>query len=202
MGQTFQSPLKEGANVICANTHKTLPGPQKGMIAFRDKELGEKANAIINGCLYSSPHTHHMIALATTILEMKKFGEKYAKQIITNSNALGYELLGLGYQIRRANTGRVSENHQVHLLPEKPEEYKSIYSMLFANNIAVNFDNPLGGNFIRMGTQEVSRRGMKEKEMKQIATFIDKSLKGENIRSQLIEFNNTFRSIYYSFDQS
>ena len=61
MGQQFQAPLKEGASVVCANTHKTLPGPQKGMIAFCDQELADKANKIINGCLYSSPHTHHMI---------------------------------------------------------------------------------------------------------------------------------------------
>lgn len=83
MGQQFQAPFKEGANVICANTHKTLPGPQKGMMAFRDKELGKKANAIIDGCLYSSPHTASMIALSTTILEIKEFG-----QILLNKSLL------------------------------------------------------------------------------------------------------------------
>ena len=56
MGQQFQAPLKEGANVITANTHKTLPAVHKGMIAFRDEKLGSKANSIIDGCLYSSNH--------------------------------------------------------------------------------------------------------------------------------------------------
>lgn len=53
MGQQFQAPFVEGANVICANTHKTLPGPHKGMIAFRDKSLADKGNSIIDGCLLS-----------------------------------------------------------------------------------------------------------------------------------------------------
>lgn len=201
MGQEFQAPLREGANVICANTHKTLPGPQKGMIAFRDEELGSKANGIINACLFSSPHTHHLIALATTILEMKEFGEDYAKQIIANSNALAEALVGMGYKVRKANTGRYSENHQVHLLTSDLGDYKKLYDQLFDNNIAVNFDNLFDqGIFIRLGTQEVTRRGMKEAEMQQIAEFIDKSFKGEQLADQVTTFITKYQKADYSFD--
>ena len=201
MGQQFQSPLREGANVICANTHKTLPGPQKGMIAFRDKDFGDKANSIINGCLFSSPHTHHLIALATTLLELKEFGQEYAKQVISNSNSLGYQLANRGYSIRKANTGRWSENHQVHLLTENVGDYKKLYPQLFDNNIAVNFDNLLkGGMFIRIGTQEITRRGMKENEMMEIADLIDCSLQGQKIKERVIKFNSLYKKIYYSFD--
>ncbi|MBU0576848.1 DegT/DnrJ/EryC1/StrS family aminotransferase [Patescibacteria group bacterium] len=201
MGGIFQSPLTEGADVISANTHKTLPGPQKGMIAFKDKNLGDKANAIINGCLHSSPHTHHLIALATTILEMKEFGQNYAQQVVQNSNDLAGSLANLGYEIRKSNTGRYSENHQVHLFTEKIGDYKDLYAKLFNNHLAVNFDQPLGrGKFIRLGTQEITRRGMKKKEMQQIAEFLDKSFKGENIKDGVMRFNKTFNKIYYSFD--
>jgi len=201
MGQEFQSPFSEGADVICANTHKTLPGPHKGMIAFRDEELGSKANDIINSCLYSSPHTHHLIALATTILEMKGFGENYAKQIISNSNTLAEALVEMGYKVRKANTGRYSENHQVHLLTSEVGDYKELYDQLFNNNIAVNFDNPLDeGIFIRLGTQEITRRGMKESEMKQIAEYIDRSLKGEKIGDLVNEFISKYQRVHYSFD--
>lgn len=202
MGQQFQSPLTEGADVVCANTHKTLPGPQKGMIAFKDDVLGTKANDIINGCLYSSPHTHHMIALATTILEMKKFGEEYAQQVIANSNALGKELEKLGYTVRRSNTGRFSENHQVHLMTATVGDYTKLYDNLYNNTITSNFDNPLGkGMFLRIGTQEVTRRGMKEAEMKTVAEFIHKSFQGQNCRDDVQKFNNAYRSVKYSFDE-
>jgi glycine hydroxymethyltransferase len=204
MGGQFQAPLKEGANVICANTHKTLPGPQKGMIAFRDEELGEKANDIINSCLYSSPHTASMIGLAVTILEMKEFGQDFAKQIIANSNALGEALATRGYRVRKANTGRYSENHQVHVLTEELGSYKDLWRLLYRNNINVNFDSPdvfKQGAFIRLGTQEITRRGMKEAEMEQIADFLQRGLSGHEFGNEVTAFVDKYRMAHYSFDK-
>lgn len=203
MGQTFQNPFAEGADVICANTHKTLPGPHKGMIAFKDPEFGRKANSIINSWLYSSPITHHLIALATTILEMKEFGVQYAQQIIKNSNALAEAFAKKGYQLRKANTGNYSENHQVHLLTQEVGNYKLLYDKLFQNNIAVNFDNMFDkGIFIRLGTQEITRRGMKESEMGTIADFIDRSFNGESIASKVKNFVSHYQKAKYSFDKT
>ncbi len=204
MGQQFQAPLKEGANVICANTHKTLPGPQKGMIAFRDADFGKKANAIVDGCLYSSPHTASMIALSTTILEMKEFGQDFAKQIIANSNALGEALNKRGYHVRKANTDRYSENHQVHLMTEKIGKHSELWRKLYSNNINVNFDSPdvfKQGFFIRLGTQEITRRGMKEVEMEQIADFLQRGLSGYDFADEVTVFADKFRTAHYSFDE-
>ncbi|MEX0896363.1 MAG: DegT/DnrJ/EryC1/StrS family aminotransferase [Patescibacteria group bacterium] len=201
MGQTFQDPFVEGADVICANTHKTLPGPHKGMIAFKNAKLGEKANDIIDDCLYSTPQLHHMIALATTILEMKEFGQAYAQQVIINSNALGTALSKRGMEVRNANTGRYSENHQVHLLSKKIGDYRDLYDRLHKNNITSNFDNVFDtGMFLRIGTQEVTRRGMKETEMQQIAAFIDRAFKGELFSDEVARFVSKFQKVEYSFD--
>lgn len=202
LGQEFQDPLREGANVICANTHKTLPGPQKGMIAFRDKEFGEKANAIINGSLYSSPHTQSMIALATTLLELYEFGKEYAQQIINNSNAIAQTFVDLGYEVRKANTGRYSENHQTHVYVDNKGDRVELYRKLIKNNISTNFDSVMGGrDFIRVGTQELTRRGMNEEEMKKVANFIHRAFQGENVKDEVIAFNKKFPSILYSFDK-
>ncbi len=201
MGQRFQAPLKEGANVVCANTHKTLPGPQKGMIAFRDADLAEKANAIIDGYLFSSPHTHHMLALATTILELEAFGQDYADQIIKNSNAVAQAFVDLGYEVRKSNTGAYSHNHQAHIFIDKLGDPAGLYKKLLNNNISTNFDSPLGGRtFIRIGSQEVTRRGMKEGEMKTVASLIDRSLKDENVKSEVQKLNSQFQEIKFSFD--
>jgi len=203
MGQQFQSPLKEGANVVCANTHKTLPGPHKGMIAFRDKGLADRANKIIDGCLYSTPHITHLVALSVSILELKEFGEKYAKQIIKNSNIVAKAFVDLGYDVRKANTGRYSENHQAHIFIDDKGNYLSLYKRLIKNNISTNFENvPLGGRwFIRIGTAELTRRGMKEAEMKQIAFLIDQAFKGKNVKKEVQKLNNKFSKILYSFDK-
>lgn len=204
LGGQFQDPFKEGADVICANTHKTLPGPQKGMIAFRDAEFGEKANNIIEDSLYSSPHTASVIALATTLLEMKEFGQDFAKQIIANSNALGEALHKRGYHVRKANTGRWSENHQVHLMTEKVGKYTDLWRRLYRNNINVNFDSPDvfdQGTFIRLGTQEITRRGMKETEMETIADFLQRGLSGYDFADEVKTFINKYRNTHYSFDE-
>lgn len=205
MGQQFQTPLKEGANVICANTHKTLPGPHKGMIAFRDKELADKANAIINGCLYSTPHMTHLIALSTTILEMKEFGQDYAKQIIVNSNAIAQAFVNLGYEARKANTGRYSENHQAHIFIDGKGDRLEMYKNLVKNNISTNFEgHELTKDrwFIRIGTAELTRRGMKENDMEIIARLMDRAMKGEDVKEKVRTFNQKFPNIYYSFDKN
>lgn len=201
MGDAFQSPLREGADVICANTHKTLPGPQKGIIAFKEKELGEKADLIIRGSL-SSLHTHHLIALAITILEMEKFGIEFAKQIIANANTIGEAFTKLEYDVRRAHPGKFSDNHQVHVFIDNKGDRLDLNKKLIKNNISTNFANTPGNRwYIRIGTQEITRRGMREKEMKQIASFIDRVFRGDNIREEIIAFNKKFPHILYSFDQ-
>ena len=202
MGQQFQAPLKEGANVVCANTHKTLPGPHKGMIAFRDKELADKANKIIDACLYSTPHITHLIALSTTILEMKEFGQEYAKQIIVNSNSIAKSFVDLGYEARKANTGKYSENHQAHVFIDNKGDHMVMYKSLLDNQISTNFEHNLYGErwFIRIGTAEITRRGMKEKEMTVIAQLIDRAMKGENVKKEVVLLNNQFSTIQYSFD--
>lgn len=205
MGQQFQSPLEEGANVISANSHKTLPGPHKAIIAFRDEKLAKKANDIIDGCLYSTPHMSHLIALSVTILEMKEFGQDYAKQIIANSNAVAQEFVKLGYDVRKANTGRYSENHQAHIFIDDKWNPKLLYKNLVRNNISTNFEgSELSGGkwFIRIGTAEVTRRGMKEDEMKTVAKLLDAALKGENVQTKVLQFNKNFQDIHYSFDKS
>lgn len=203
MGQQFQAPLQDGANVVCANTHKTLPGPQKGMIAFRDNDFGEKANNIINSSMFSSSHTASLIALSTAILEMKEFGKEYAQQIISNSNALGEALYRKGHKLRKANTGRYSENHQVHLFTEHLGDYRMLYKQFTSNNITLAFDHQdifKQGIFIRLGTQEVTRRGMKEQEMRIIAGFIDRCIKGELLGEEVVSFNSKYKEAHYSFD--
>lgn len=201
MGGEFQDPFADGADVICANTHKTLPGPHKGLIAFRDEKFGEKANAIINGCLYSTTQTGQLIALAITILEMEEFGRDYAKQIVANSRALAESLSQLGYLVRQDRFGNYSANHQVHLLTSKIGPYFELYKKLYANKIAVNFDDMLGkGVFVRLGTQEITRRGMKEKEMSIVASLIDLSFKGKRVEKIVDKLMEKHQKAKYSFD--
>ena len=202
LGRQFQSPFKEGADVICANTHKTLAGPQKGIVIFKDEVLGNKANQIISGYLYSSVHVNHLIALAITILEWEQYGEQYAKQVIANARALGQAFTDLGYEVRISNRGTFTENEQLHVFVDKLGDRIELYKRLVDNNISTNFQNVMGGrNFVRIGSQEVTRRGMKEKDMKVVAGLVHGALAGKNVKPEVIAFNDRFKEIEYSFDR-
>jgi len=203
LGKQYQDPFAEGADVICANTHKTLPGPQKGLVCFNETSLGERANIIIDGFLHSSTHTHGLLSLAITILEMKYYAEKYAKQIINNSNELGKSFDDLGYVTRRTSSQKYSENHQIHLFCDQfGISPKEIFKQLIKVGISTNIDCVLGDrHFIRLGTQEITRRGMKEQEMQELAVLIIKAIKGENVRDKVLNLNNRFRKVRYSFDR-
>ncbi len=57
---------------------------------------------------------------------------------------------------------------------------------------------------IRIGTNEVTRLGMKEEEMKKIAHFISDTLLErkpiKRIRNEVIEFRKSYKKIQYCFD--
>ena len=77
-----------------------------------------------------------------------------------------------------------------------------MYKSLLDNQISTNFEHNLYGErwFIRIGTAEITRRGMKEKEMTVIAQLIDRAMKGENVKKEVVLLNNQFSTIQYSFD--
>lgn len=201
LGKQMESPLKEGADILCSNTHKTFPGPQRGIILYKNRILGEQAKLHLNSTLVSSVHIGSLIALCISILEMAEFGEQYAQDIIANSLGLAKELKELGYELRSANNNKFSNNEQVHLFVDSIGDRLKLYTNLIDNNISTNFMNVLGGrSFARLGTQEITRRGMKSTEMKIIASFLDQALSNKNIKKEVVEFNNCFNEIHYSFD--
>ena len=202
IGGQFQDPIKEGVDIIVGNTHKTFPGPQKAIIAFKDRGLGERIIALMNQGLHSSVHTNNLIVLAITMLEMEEFGREYALQVILNTNVLGAELRNRGYILKKTSQNEFSQNHQLHIFLENIPIQKELCYNLSKNNISFNVIHPSSGrSYLRFGTQEVTRRGMGENDMKIIAAFIDEAIKGNNIKSEVIQFNSSFNKVRFSFDE-
>src|SRR5246127_5935121 len=78
-GQQFQDPLHEGADAMTCSTHKTLPGPQGGMILSK-AENGEKIKKSTFPGNVSNHHLHHLAGKAIMFAEMLAFGKEYASQ--------------------------------------------------------------------------------------------------------------------------
>lgn len=200
-GGKFQRPFVEGADIIQGNTHKTFPGPQKGVIMTKTKEMGKIIRDGISRGTISSTHVHHSIALFVTVLEMYKYAEDYANQIIKNSTRLAKSLAARGFEILQRD-GVYTESEQLLILDDNNyENCRRLHEAAISTNARQGFDREV----IRVGVQEITRRGMKESDMNTIADFyeqiIHKKANTEKIHSDIHEFNSEFKHIYYSFDE-
>ena len=96
-GGEFQDPLREGATYLTGSTHKTFPGPQRGVILGNLDAEGEKKYwpAADRGVFPGSSSNHHLFSLPALVVatrEMKQYGCAYAAQTVRNAQALGRHL--------------------------------------------------------------------------------------------------------------
>ncbi|HOK40538.1 MAG TPA: serine hydroxymethyltransferase [bacterium] len=178
----YESPIPY-ADVVTTTTHKTLRGPRGGVI-FSKKELANKiASAVFPG-MQGGPLMHIIAAKAVAFKEAATDNfKKYQEQIIKNSKVLAEELIKKGFKLVSGGT----DTHLILVdLTEQKITGKEFEKALDKAGITVNkntipYDtqSPFITSGIRIGTPAVTTRGMKEKEMVQIAELIKKVL--ENI---------------------
>jgi glycine hydroxymethyltransferase len=178
-GGRFQDPLHEGANVLTASTHKTFPGPNHGIVLGHNlsEELEKKLNSAVFPGVTSSHHLHEMAALAVTLAEWEIYGNDYAAQICRNAKALGQAMHELGMDVLCAHKG-FTESHTIAVNVAAHGGGNQASIDLESANIITN-KNMLPGDTsaikpsgIRLGVQELTRVGMRESEMKEVARLI------------------------------
>ena len=194
-GEQFQDPLREGASVLFGSTHKTLFGPQGGII-LADKEHGEFMKEKIFPVFVDNAHWNRIAALTLSLAQMKKFGRMYAEQVVRNAKVLAATLYDYGFPVVCQHLG-FTQSHQVLLDYGNYEEGRVIAEKLQNANIVVDCG-------VRIGTCEVTRRQMKEREMFKIAelikrTVIDKE-QPEKIKKEVTKLSAEFQKIEYSFE--
>jgi len=193
-GKHFQDPLREGAHALFGSTHKSFFGPQGGII-LADKEHGEVIKAKIYPRFVDNAHWNRIAALTLALAEMKEFGKEYAEQVIRNAKALAKNLHSYGLPVKCPHLG-FTESHQLILDFGGYERGREIAQKLQQANIIVDC-------VIRIGTCEITRRGMKEGEMAKIAELIKRTvLDGENpekIKGEVTRLCSEFQDIQYCF---
>lgn len=205
-GGHFQDPLKEGADLLVGSTHKTLPGPQGGIILCKN-ELKDRVDEAVFPGVVSNHHLHHVAALGIALAEMLEFGQDYSRQIIKNSKAMAENLHELGFNVLCEDLG-FTESHQVAMDVSSVGDAAEIAKDLEKNNIILNknllpwddvnrSDNPSG---IRIGTQEITRRGLKESHMSEVAEYIKKvAIDRLNVKEEVSEFISQYNEVHYCF---
>ncbi len=193
-GEQFQDPLREGAHALFGSTHKSFFGPQGGII-LADKKHGELLKSKVYPAFVDNAHWNRIAALTLALAEMKKFGREYARQVIRNAQTLAKALHDYGFPVVCPHLG-FTRSHQVILDYGDYEKGRKIAEKLQRANIIVDC-------VIRIGTCEVTRRGMKEGEMLKIAELLKKVVfdkeDSEKIKAEVAKLCSEFQTIEYCF---
>ena len=171
-------------HIVTTTTHKTLRGPRGGMIMVtkkgieKDVDLPKKIDKPVFPGLQGGPHENAIAAIAVCLKEAAAPAfKKYAAQIVKNAKALAEELKKYDFTLVSGGT----ENHLLLIdLRNKNITGAEAQDLLESAGMSTNrnsipFDpaGPFKPSGIRLGTPAITTRGMKEKEMKQIAAWIN-----------------------------
>ena len=187
VGEEHMSPVPY-ADVVMSTTHKTFRGPRGAMIMVTDRglekdpKLGQKIDAAIIPGLQGGPHNATTAAIAIAAAEASTPGfKKYAQQITKNAQVLADSLLEEGLEL----VGGGTETHLI-LIDLTPFGVGFGTQAAFAMDVAGMYANrntvpneqgsPFYPSGVRIGTPLVTTRGMKEKEMQQIAGWIKRAI--------------------------
>ena len=209
-GGEFQDPLHEGCQVLSASTHKTLPGPQHGILLGepKDPETARKLTSAAFPGVTSNHHLHAMAALTVSLAEQLAFGREYARQTVANARALAQALHDKGFDVLGADLG-FTKSHTVAVRVanegggESAAKRLSDAGIITNKNLLPGDKSPKHPQGVRLGSPEVTRVGMKEREMVRIAELFDALLhQGRptaEVAAAAAELKSGFRTVQYCF---
>lgn len=212
-GGEFQDPIREGADTMTMSTHKTLFGPQGGLVLGKESHSEGIKKAMFPG-LTSSHHIHHMAGKAVAFAEALEFGKDYAKQVIKNAKTLAESLSDFGFKVLGESRG-FTKSHQIAVNVLDYSDGGKVEADLEKANIIVNRqlipgDIKAGRNYfhpggIRLGVSEITRLGMKQSDMKEVASYIKQVVIDKKDPKKLLpkvkSFRKDFQKVHFCFDK-
>lgn len=191
------------ADFITSTTHKSLRGPRGGIILCKE-EFAKKIDSQVFPGIQGGPLMHVIAAKAVCFGEALKPGfREYQEQVVKNAQAIAARLTHHGFRICSGGT----DNHVmlVDLRPKGLNGSEASVALdeagITVNKNGIPFDtgSPMKPSGIRIGTPAVTTRGMKEKDVEQVADFIAEALSDHTneeklhaIRDKVFAFNRAF----------
>ena len=212
-GGEFQDPIREGVDTMTMSTHKTLFGPQGGLVLGKESHSEGIKKAMFPG-LTSSHHIHHMAGKAVAFAEALEFGKEYARQVIKNAKTLAESLSGYGFKVLGESRG-FTKSHQIAVNVLDYSDGGKVEADLEKANIIVNRqlipgDIKAGRNYfhpggIRLGVSEITRLGMKQSDMKEVASYIKQVVIDQKdpkkLKPKVKSFRKDFQKVHFCFDK-
>ena len=191
------------ADFVTTTTHKTLRGPRAGLILCKAKYAKDIDSWVLPG-IQGGPLMHIIAAKAVCFLEaMEPSFKQYQEQIVRNAKSLAEGLRQNSFRIVSGGT----DNHlmlvdlRTRKLTGKVAQETLDKAGITVNKNLIPFDpeKPLVTSGVRIGTPAVTTRGMKEREMADIADMIAEALSDVTSESNIAEVKGRVRALTARF---
>ena len=212
-GKVWPNPIHEGADVATSSTHKTFPGPQGGIIFTNDKGMYKAVSKTVFPWFVSNHHLHRLPAMAVTTVEMMEFGRDYAEQVVRNAKTFAEALVEEGFKVPTEGLG-FTKSHAFVVDVRPQGGGAKVAKVLEDANIILNknllpWDPPEAvkdPSGIRIGSQEMTRFGMKENDFRELAKLMrEVVIDGKDpaeVKKKVVEFRKNFLKVKYGYNVS
>ena len=190
-------------DVVSSTTHKTLRGPRGAIILCKEQYAKQIDRAVFPG-MQGGPHDNVTAAKAIAFAEaLRPEFQDYARQVISNAQALAAALIDRGYKVVSGGT----DNH-LFVLDLSPQGLagKEAEKALEAVGISVSRSTipndpnpPLNPSGIRIGTPAITTRGLQTAEMLELADIIDRAIKARADENTLMQLKQVTAALCRRF---
>jgi len=211
IGDSFQKPFEEGAEIVTGSTHKTFFGSQRGVIGVNYKKDELKYGlweTIESRAFPGSVSNHHLgsqLGLLMAAYEMNQFGAEYQKAIIDSAKHFAKCLKAEGLNVAGDPAIDYTETHQV-IVSVGYGIGPEIAERLEQNNIIVNYqatpdeEGFTASGALRMGVSEMVRFGFTFDDFAKLAALMaDCILRNKDISEDVAKLRSQHLEMQYCF---
>jgi len=201
-GGVHPSPVPH-CHVVTTTTHKTLRGPRAGMVLCR-QEFAAAVDKVTFPGIQGGPLVHIIAAKAVCFHEaLQPQFKEYARQVIANAKTLARKMMDEGFRVISGGTDThlfLMDVFSKGMLGSQAENALG-EAGITVNKNAIPFDTnpPLKPSGIRIGTPALTTRGMKEKEMLQVGSWIGEALNNYKDAQVLARIRRQVRELAEAF---
>ncbi|MEV7007457.1 hypothetical protein [Streptosporangium sp. NPDC051022] len=171
LGGHVVNPLACGADAFGGSTHKSFPGPHKGVIFTNSDDVDERLRAA-QFDLLSSHHFAETLALALAALEVEQHIGEYARATNDNARRLARALADAGFRVYGDSGAGYTDTHQVWVELDGTADAYALSNRLAEVGIRVNLHSTLPGMpgvHLRLGSNEVTFEGAGPRAIEKLA---------------------------------
>ena len=214
IGDHFQKPFAEGADIVTGSTHKTFFGTQRGVIGMNAEptelrwELWETIQSRAFPGATSNHHLGTQLGLLMSAYEINCFKDAYQKAVIHNARSFAASLAAAGLDVAGDAADGYTHTHQV-IVQVGYGKGPEIAERLERSNIICNYqatpdeEGFTASGALRMGVSEMTRFGFGPEAFDTLAHLIADCVKnGVDVSKPVKALRAGYTDMKYCFNDS